>query len=81
MVNLCLARRRRPAYRRRVLTCRDCGVTSEGAAWHWIALLAPDGVGELEVASYCPRCAESHFGYFSEFRARRDRSEHELLDD
>jgi len=56
-----------------MLTCRDCGRESLGAAWHWIALRLPgeDGVGP-EVVSFCPRCAESRFNYFSELRTRRE---------
>ena len=55
-----------------MLTCRDCGRESLGAAWHWIALSLPseDGAGS-EVVSFCPRCAESHFHYFSQLRTRR----------
>ena len=55
-----------------MLTCRICGVTSTGAAWHWIALLIPTRDGRTDaVACYCPICAESRFKYFSTHRERR----------
>jgi hypothetical protein len=54
-----------------MLTCRDCGRGSSGAAWHWIGVLVAraDRRGD-EVALYCPRCAEARFAYFSKHRAR-----------
>ena len=53
-----------------MLTCVSCATTTEGSAWHWIALLrrVPGGA---ETVCFCPLCAESEFGYFSKQRARR----------
>jgi len=53
-----------------MLTCAECQASSEGNAWHWIALLAriPGGT---EAVCYCPVCAEAEFSYFSQQRARR----------
>lgn len=54
-----------------MLTCSECGRRSSGAAWHWIGVLVPrpDLQGK-DVLTYCPRCAEARFAYFTRQRLR-----------
>lgn len=40
------------------LVCVECGVSSEGSARGWRALLTVDD----EIATYCPECARKEFG-------------------
>jgi hypothetical protein len=42
--------------------CLECGRETTGAEKGWRAVLAGGVEDELEVAVYCPSCAEREFG-------------------
>ena len=56
-----------------VLRCAECRAVSAGDASYWIAILVPpeEPLRAADVAFYCPRCAETHFQFFSSHRRPR----------
>jgi hypothetical protein len=62
-----------PPHPEHVLTCEECRTAARGRARYWIAVLVPpeERRAPPEVVVYCPRCAETHFQFFSRHRRRR----------
>jgi hypothetical protein len=55
-----------------MLICHHCGLESTGSGWHWIGIvIRVDAHSPHETVVFCPRCAESEYGYFTERRRRR----------